>query len=164
MNSAIERLLSLRVSDIMNTPVTTVSECDSMADAARVLVQSEIRGAPVIDASGRCVGMLSGADFVQRADRMAHGEASSTFGQEHCLVGGTGEDAYQMESVAQDRVRDHMSSAVQTVNRNATLINAARVMCREHIHRLVIIDDDARPVGLVSSLDLVAAMVAAIEE
>jgi CBS-domain-containing membrane protein len=164
MNSAIERLLSLRVSDVMNSPVTTVSECDSMPDAARVLIESEIRGAPVVDATGRCVGMLSGIDFAQRANRIARGDASATFGQEHALRRGTGQEAYQMESIAEDRVREHMSPAVQTIHRTSTLINAARMMCREHIHRLVIVDEDARPIGVVSSLDIVAAMIAAIEE
>jgi CBS-domain-containing membrane protein len=164
MNSAIERLLSLRVSDVMNSPVKTVSECDSMADAARVLIESEIRGAPVVDAAGRCVGMLSGIDFAHRANRLARGEASLAFGQEHELRRDPGEMPIQLEATSQDRVREHMSPAVQTINQTATLINASRVMCREHIHRLVIIDEDGRPVGLISSLDLVAAMIAAVEE
>jgi predicted transcriptional regulator len=86
------------------------------------------------------------------------------FGQEHEVKQCGQDEPFEIDTIAQDRVREHMSPAVQTVHESATLINAARVMCREHIHRLVIIDQDERPVGVVSSLDLVAAMIAAVEE
>jgi CBS-domain-containing membrane protein len=164
MNSAIERLLSLRVSDLMSSPVTTVSECDSMGDAARILAESGITGAPVVDVAGRCVGMLSATDYAMREHRLAQGEEKLSFGHEHELTRSAEDESFRIESIAHDRVREHMSPAVQTINETASMINAARVMCREHIHRLVIIDQDERPVGLISSLDLVAAMIAVVEE
>jgi len=164
MNSAIERLLSLRVSDVMNTPVTTISELASMAEAARTLAEREITGAPVVDASGRCVGMLSATDFAMREHRLALGDEELSFGWEHAIEQEASDQPYQVEAIAEDRVSEHMSPAVQTINQTASLINAARIMCREHIHRLVIIDQDERPVGVVSSLDLVAAMIAVVEE
>ena len=164
MNSAIERLLSLRVRDVMNSPVATISETASMADAARILAEREITGAPVVNVHGRCVGMLSATDFAMREHRMSQGEAELSLGWEHTMQQETKEAPFQMETIAEDRVHEHMSPAVQTINQTASLINAARIMCREHIHRLVIIDEDERPVGVVSSLDLVAAMIAAVEE
>ena len=164
MNSAIERLLTLRVSDVMNSPVTTVNASSSMAEAARVLAESEITGAPVVDQSGRCVGMLSATDFAMRAFRLAEGGEAFSLGWEHTLRKEQDDAPYQIEAIAEDRVNEHMSPAVQTINETASLVNAARVLCREHIHRLIIIDQDERPLGVVSSLDLVAAMVAAIEE
>jgi CBS domain-containing protein len=164
MNSAIERLLSLRVSDVMNSPVTTVSECDSMADAARIFAENQIGGAPVINSTGRCVGMLTATDFALREHRLARGEETMTFGQGHEVKQGGEDEPFEIDTIAHDRVREHMSPAVQTIHETATLINAARVMCREHIHRLVIIDRDERPLGMVSSLDLIAAMIAAVEE
>ena len=164
MNSAIERLLSLRVSDVMNSPVATIQDSSTMAEAARILAEREITGAPVVDASGRCVGMLSATDFAMREHRLALGEEELSFGWGHEVTQDGEQAPIHIETIAEDRVREHMSPAVQTINQTASLINAARVMCREHIHRLVIIDRDDRPVGVVSSLDLVAAMVAAVEE
>jgi CBS domain-containing protein len=164
MNSAIERLLSLRVSDVMNSPVATIAESATMADAARLMAEREITGMPVVDAQGRCVGMLSATDFAMREHRMAQGEQQLLCGWEHAVTRPPEEGPFHIEMIAQDRVSEHMSPAVQTISETASLINAARVMCREHIHRLVIIDSDDRPVGLVSSLDLVAALVAAVEE
>jgi CBS domain-containing protein len=164
MNSAIERLLGLRVSDVMNTPVTTVSDSATMSEAAATLAQHEITGAPVVDLQGRCVGILSVTDFALRELRQAGAGEGMLFGWQRNVVPGTEHQALRVESYAEDRVDEHMSPAVQTINQTATLINAARVMCREHIHRLVIIDTEERPVGMISSLDLVAALVAAVEE
>lgn len=164
MNSAIERLLSLHVSDIMTSPVTTISELSTMADAAQVLSDAGITGAPVVDAVGRCVGVLSAMDFAMRETRLASQNEELSCGWQHSLCRENDGDPLYIEAVAEDRVGEHMSPAVQTINGTASLVNASRVMCREHIHRLIIIDDDRRPIGVVSSLDLVASLVAAVEE
>ena len=37
-------------------------------------------------------------------------------------------------------------------------------MCQQHIHRLIVLDEQDHPVGILSSLDIVAAMVAVFEE
>ncbi len=63
-----------------------------------------------------------------------------------------------------DLVSTHMSPIVKTISKDAMILAAARVMCNEGIHRLVVIDDQRRPIGIVSTLDLVASIVAAIEE
>jgi CBS domain-containing protein len=42
-----------------------------------------------------------------------------------------------------------------TIPITAALSDAARLMLDRHIHRLVAIDDDGRPVGVLSSTDFV---------
>ncbi len=164
MNSAIERLLGLRVCDVMNSPVASVSENASLAEAAKLFATHEITGAPVVDVAGRCIGMISTTDFAMREHRLATAREQRSMGWEHTVAQDGPDESIHIRTIAEDLVREHMSPAVQTINHMASLVNAARVMCREHIHRLVIIDEDERPVGMVSSLDLVAAMVAAVEE
>lgn len=161
MNSAIERLLGLRVSDIMNKEIVMISENASMGEAAKTLFDNEVSGMPVVNESGRCVGILSATDFVIR--ERGRVETSKLGTDEHRLAQ-MPDGGFCIEEVNEDRVGEHMTPVVQTVRAESTLINAARVMCYEHLHRLVIVDECEQPVGVVSSLDLVAAMVAAIEE
>jgi CBS-domain-containing membrane protein len=156
MNSAIERLLGLRVEDIMRPSVVTVSANETMESAARRLASHEITGAPVVEESGRCVGVLSGSDFV--------GRDAGFHPSDQMLVKDTLHQPFELRTLANDRVEAHMSPVIQTVAPQATLMQAARMMCAEHIHRLLVLDRESRPVGIVSSLDLVAAMVAAVEE
>jgi predicted transcriptional regulator len=163
MNSAIERLLTLRVGDVMNAPVAFIRDSASMAEAARVLTENEVTGAPVVDQAGRCVGMLSATDFAERERRLATCKPE-TAGSSGDIFVEASSDPLATESLAEDCVTEHMSPLVQTIGHAAPIMNAARTMCREHIHRLVIVNDEQQPVGVVSSLDLVAAMVAAVEE
>jgi CBS-domain-containing membrane protein len=163
MNSAIERLLKLRVADVMARNVVQVPADETMDNTAELLNQHDITGAPVVDEVGRCVGVISGSDFVVR-ERVRNGTGMAAGGGEQLLVQEAPGRAYHIEDIAADRVSQHMSAEVLNVAAEATLMDAARVMCAEHIHRVVVLDNQRRPVGVVSSLDVVAAVVQAIEE
>ena len=157
MNSAIERLLRLSVKDVMAKDVVVIALHATMADAAETLSNSSISGAPVVDEQNHCVGILSAADFVQR-------EASCEEETEHELTQESPAKPYQVAVVADDLVSAHMTSTVQSIAEDASLIDASRVMCNGHVHRLPVLDAASHVVGMVSSLDLVAATIHAIEE
>ena len=140
MNSAIERLLGLRVVDIMSRQVVTVSADQKMTDVACLLIDKNVSGAPVVDPEGRCVGILSATDFVRH----------------QCQSG--------MSGVPETLVREHMSPSVHTISENETLLQASRRLCDAHIHRLPVVAANDRVVGWVSSLDIVAAVINAVEE
>jgi len=164
MNSAIERLLKLRVGEVMGRKVVTVSANQSMGAAATTLLERSIGGAPVVDEQGRCCGILSAGDFVRREVARAAEAAESLDSQEHRLMHERGEIPYHVETVADDRVKSHASPAVQTVSAETSLIDAARIMCAEHIHRLPVLDGASKPAGILTAMDIVAAVIHAIEE
>ena len=144
MNSAIERLLGLRVSDIMNKNVVAVLETATIGEASMTLGEHKITGVPVVDSDGQCVGVLSVTDLAVPENLKGAATTSSV--------------------APEERVQNHMSTDVQTIDASATILDAGRVLCREHIHRLVIVDEQRRPLGVMGPLDLVAAMVSAVEE
>ncbi len=164
MNSAIERLLGLRVGDIMNRDVVLISAAASMEEAARTLADHDITGAPVVNAAGQCIGVLSVTDLAMRETRMADLGETIAWGLDAMYSKKTAGDVLPPDIAPDEIVEDHMSPVVQTIDVSATILNAARVLCREHIHRLIIVDDQRRPVGVVSALDLVATMIGAVEE
>jgi len=157
MNSAIERLLGLRVGDVMTKSVVELPAHTTMAQAAETLVRHAISGAPVVDEQGHCVGVLSSVDFVQR-ERPPSGDV------EHQLRHDSPDAPFHIDAVAEDLVSTHMTPAVQSISAETSLVEAGRVMCAEHVHRLPVLDGRGRVVGVVSTLDLVAAMIHAIEE
>ena len=154
-----ERLLSLRVTDVMACDVLEVSAHDTMQQAATSFAAREVSGAPVVDETGRCVGVLTAGDFARReAMRGKSGD------EEHQLVGGSGNEPLHIESADGDLVSRYMSPAVQSVAADAMLVSAAKIMDAEHIHRLVVIDEKGFPMGMISSMDVVAAVVNAVDE
>ena len=134
--NALDRLQSLQVADAMSKKVISVSASDSMDAAARILGTHGVSAVPVVDNEGVCVGILSAVDFLRRT----------------------------MEQGKGDTVAHWMSSAVQTVAAYAPLLLAARIMRDGHIHRLPVLDRHGKPVGVISTLDIVAAQLNAVEE
>lgn len=63
-----ERLLDLTAGDVMTRDVATIPHRATMAEAARLLRDACVTGAPVIDERGRCVGVLSATDFLRWAE------------------------------------------------------------------------------------------------
>jgi CBS domain-containing protein len=156
MNGPLKRLWELRVEDAMSTDIVTIAAHSTMSEAARRLLQAQVSGAPVVDEQGRCVGVLSGGDFVKRDAQRSEGpEAALEFDPVQ---------GYQVQSEANDLVCNQMSVAVQTIDPHLPLLEAARYMCLQHVHRLIAVDDSHRPIGVVSSLDLSAAVLKIIEE
>lgn len=167
MNSAIERLISLRASDIMRRDVVTISANQSMERAARTFLQSEITGAPVVDEQGHCVGVLSAVDFVRRSQQAptaADPASTSPDETDHVLVQDGPRGTLHIDESPHDQVRSYMTTGVQSATTDTSLLDVARMMCNEHIHRLVVLDDRAHPIGVITSLDLVAAVAQVIEE
>jgi CBS domain-containing protein len=48
-----------------------------------------------------------------------------------------------------------MSSPALTVSLSATLVEAARIMHDERVHRLVVVNEDEVPIGVLSATDYV---------
>src|SRR5688500_7022523 len=62
-------LQSLTAEDLMTSTVLTIPDNMSLRGAAHMLARDGISGAPVVDASGRCVGVISTTDFLRLADK-----------------------------------------------------------------------------------------------
>ena len=164
MNSAIERLLTLRVKDLMNDKVVTVKQNATMAEAGQVLSENQISGAPVVDEVDRVVGVISTTDFALRESKLVETENQFVGQLEYVLVKGDNQSTNHIEQIAENLVQQHMSSGIQTIDPEASIIKAARYMCGEHIHRLLVIDEHERARGVITSLDIMAAMVNSVDE
>lgn len=126
----------LRVADLMTIDPIVVSVDASIEDAEELLRSNRITGLPVVDLSGRLVGVISQTDLLYldvpavRA-LIRHHERGI-------------------------RVGEVMSSPPVTITTTATTTEAARLMHEERVHRLVAMDDHGRPVGVIAAMDFVA--------
>jgi CBS domain-containing protein len=162
MAASLDRLRSLRVADAMNHRIVPVSADQTMAEAASLFIKHGISGAPVVDAEGRCIGMLSSTDFVSR-DRDP-GDATSPTAREKTIIRRAPGGPWEVQDVYPDRVSAHMTTTVQSVSADSSLVEAGRIMCSQHIHRLPVLDAQGHPHGMLTSMDIVAALVQAVDE
>ena len=157
MWTAIDRLYSLKVSDVMTRSIVELSASQGMYEAAAVFATHGVSSAPVVDEQGRCVGILSAADFLRRN---CGGDSQDI--ESHVLTQKNSESPLQLVSTG-DFVGAYMTDAVQSVEPGQPLLNAARIMCVGHLHHLPVIEVH-RLVGLISTMDVIAAMMNSFDE
>ena len=125
----------LRVRDVMSTEVLTIPFSATVEAAARLLHDARVSGAPVVGPSGRVLGVVSTKDLLN-----------------------------PQRSLAPDAsVADVMTRVVFAVRADDALKWAIRLMVEERIHRVVVADDAGHLVGIVSAMDVLAALVPAGE-
>jgi CBS domain-containing protein len=121
------------VADMMTIDPIVVRVDDTIEQAESALRAYGITGLPVLDESGRLVGVLSQTDLLWRGDLPISG--------------------LLRRRPSGLRVGELMSAPAITVGLDATLGEAARTMRERHVHRLVAVDDAGRPIGVLSATD-----------
>jgi CBS-domain-containing membrane protein len=123
----------LTIGDIMTADVFTLPANCPADQAAWELSVRGFTGAPVRDESGRLVGVLSRSDLA---------------------------DPERNEGALQTKeVQDLMTPAMFTLHPGAPVIQAIKLMVREGIHRVLVMDDRREMVGIVTSSDVLHALV-----
>jgi CBS domain-containing protein len=126
----------LVVADLMTIEPVVVALDAPIEEAERLIRDHQVSGLPVVDTDGVLVGVISQTDFIHLANpdvRSLIRHASSGI-----------------------RVGEVMSQPPITVLLTTTLLDAARAMVRERVHRLVVIDQRGRPLGVLSAIDFVS--------
>jgi CBS domain-containing protein len=149
----------MRVLDVMTTTVISVKPEMTVRDAAKVLVDNGISGAPVLDASGGLVGMLSEGDLIHRTE-LETTERRRSWWLDRLSASRDVDDYIKSHGLA---VADVMTRDVLSVDETTPLSEVANLMETKHIKRLPVLRDD-RVVGVVSRANLVQALASAPQE
>lgn len=148
-------LLALTAADLMTAPVMNIPQEMTLREAARLLTQSHISGAPVVDPQGHCIGVLSSSDFVT----WAVGEnVSST-----CFLAPWGE-MIDVEDAPDNEIRHYMTTQPIAVAPSTPIGELAQKMVDVHIHRVLVVADKNQPPGIVTSTDILAALARAARD
>jgi CBS domain-containing protein len=160
MKSFSKPLLSLTAADLMSPLVISIPRQMSVQGAAHLLALNHISGAPVVDDDGRCVGVVSATDFVFLAEgerRSApHRTPQVNYGYEWAASPTCDDSA--PERAAADTVEQLMTRQPVTAALSTRIGELGQKMVDAHIHRIIIVDDRCRPVGVISSTDVLAAV------
>lgn len=66
--------LEMTAADCMTTPIISVKPDDALEECYRIMEENQIRRVPVVDAGGKCIGIVSLADIAQRVSKADSGE------------------------------------------------------------------------------------------
>jgi|SRR5262249_55110194 len=143
----------MNAADVMVTNVITVRPETSVQEVARVLLTNRISGAPVVDESGKLVGIVSEGDLMHRA------EAGTERRRPWWLAILTGRDVLAAEYVREHsrKVADVMTHQVITAAPITPLNEIANLLEKNGIKRVPIVRE-GRLIGIVSRANLLQAL------
>jgi CBS domain-containing protein len=150
----------LTARDVMQQTLVCTAPQNLLSDVERELIETHISGMPVI-AEGKLVGVISRSDLA-RAQVLTEELDGQVTDEMHWDVQADGfehQDDRQFagfrDRFQKMRVKDVMRTQVVTCEPATKIVDLAAAMIRHHIHRLIVVEAD-KPVGIISSLDLVA--------
>ena len=144
-----------RIRDIMSKEVVYIDCGDTVHEALNLMVENRVSALPVVNGKLQCVGMISTSDLVGIArdvneDLLDLDELTSLRG------------AWLVDKLRQEfgdtSLVDLMSLDVETVGPETTINEAAREMLRYQVHRLPVVDQKKRLLGIVSTMDLLQVL------
>ncbi len=152
--------MALTASDVMQREVRSVAPSMPLAELERVLIRSRISGVPVVEA-GRVVGLVSRSDLVRKLvlERGFAEELAEVYDPQDPDESVTPEEMERIEDAIAARwqdatVADAMIRDFVAVGPDEPVDKLARVLVERGIHRVIVLEDE-RLAGIVSSLDLV---------
>lgn len=149
---AIKRLLgTVTVADLMTQKVILIKQELSLVEAASMLAEHQVSGAPVVNDDKKIVGIVSEKDFLQE---MGFG-ANPSFMQiaTHCLHDKT----CMIGNLRGRTVADIMTKPPIFGNREMTVGDISTIFNERKINRLPIVDANGLIVGIVTRTDLANA-------
>lgn len=149
-----------RIREIMDSSPATVAPDAPVQEVVAALREHQLPGLPVVDAEGRCVGIVTEADLVLPDDQ----------GDLHIphyvnLFGGTvfleplGRFEERLRKAFAAKAEDMMTHDPDTVGPDTSVREAARIIHETGHNRLPVVEDGSL-VGVVTRLDVLGALAA----
>jgi CBS domain-containing protein len=146
----------MKARDVMAFPVVTVKPSSSIEEVAKMFVQRRISGAPVVDDTGKLVGIISEGDLMYRSEIGTERPHPYWYleyaGAEHL--------AAEYVKARARKASDVMTRKVVTASPDASLNDVAALLENNSIKRLPIVQN-GELVGIVSRANLIQALTSA---
>jgi CBS domain-containing protein len=125
---------NIKVSDYMSKNLTTFKPEQSVLEVMETLIKMKISGGPVVNEQNELVGIISEGDCMR--------QISSS--------------RYHNHPMADLKVKDHMATAVETIDGDMNVFDAADKFLSSRRRRFPIVKD-GKLVGLISQKDVLKA-------
>lgn len=126
--------------DVMTEAPVTVAPTDTLVDATKLMSERHVRHLPVVE-NGTIVGMLSERDLLPVAAELS---SSVARGERERLL----------------KVSDAMTTSVAAVAPDASIAEVSRTLLDRKLGAVPVIDEQRRPIGIVSYIDVLRALAA----
>jgi len=144
---ALRAAIGASVSTIMSRTTYCLRQEVGVRTAITMLLEHRMSGAPVVDAEGHPIGIVSKTDLLrhlhERSDAVEPGSDAAV------------ERGFHTTDVDGTTVADVMMPVVFAIVEDTTIAAASALMAGEGVHRLPVLDGNGAVVGILSTLDVV---------
>ncbi len=136
------------VSEVMTREVVTISPETTVQRAWTQMLKNQVKATPVVDSSGKVVGIVTDEDLLERAGIQQRLSIAIKLDTEEI-----NQELKSLES-SPLVVKDVMTTPVITATENETLGLATSRMVKSGLKRLPIVNEEGKLVGMLSRLDI----------
>lgn len=147
----------LIVQDIMTRDLITVSPETDIIKTAKLLLENHINGVPVIDETGKLVGILCQSDLVAQQKKLPIPSVFS-FLDGVINVSSMKQIKKQVEKIAATVVAEAMTPNPITVQPDMGIEVVAALMVENHFHTIPVVDE-GKLVGIVGKEDILRTLI-----
>ena len=153
-------VLQQTVGEVMSAPVLTVTAETPLQDAVSLLNDHHVSGLPVVDGKGVLVGELTEQDLMVRESGVDVGPYVMLLDSVIYLRNPLNWDR-QVHQVLGNSVGDLMHRDSHSCQSSLPLPKAASMLHDKGTQRLIVVDSERRPVGVLTRGDVVRALASA---
>lgn len=141
----------MKVSEIMTTDVVTLTPDQTLEQAARMLVENKISGAPVVEGE-KVVGMISERDLLRTQSVPRPPRYLELLGG-IIFLDNVDEFKRQLELATAATVKEVMTRKVHSVTPDAPLLEAINLIVEHQINRVPVVNTEGKLVGIITRSD-----------
>lgn len=142
----------LKAKDIMTKDVVTVSPDATLEELGRLFIEKKISGAPVVNAAGEIVGVVTENDLISKNSRLHIPTVIRLF--DAFIALGTGKLESEIRKMTASAVGEVCVKNVVTVAEETAIDEIATIMNEKKIHLLPVVKQ-GRIVGIIGKKDLI---------
>ena len=142
--------------DIMSRELITLTPEMDFSSAAKILLENNINGAPVVDEQGRLVGILCQSDLVAQQKKMPVPTLLTVL-DSFISLGSTKQMEKEVRKIAALTVDEAMTPDPVTVRADTAIDTIAALMVDSGFHTLPVLDGDML-VGIVGKADMLRTL------
>ena len=145
--------------DIMSTDLITITPTMDIVEAAKILLDNRINGAPVVDESGHLVGILCQSDLIAQQKKLPI-PTLFTFLDSVIQMTSSKRIEKQIKKIAALKVTDAMTPEPVTVKPDTQIETVAALMVDSNLHTLPVVEG-SRLVGIIGKEDILRTLLPA---
>ena len=148
----------MKVKDIMTIKVIVLTPDTGIGEAAKILMDNHINGAPVLDKEGKIVGILCRDDLISQQKKLPLPSYFVVLDGIIPMISSKHIEK-EMDKIAATNVEHAMTTKPITVTPETDIEVVAGLMVDKKIHTLPVIDSGGALVGIVGKEDLLKTLI-----